>query len=219
MGLGHFVAWVPPRQHHKIGDVVGRRGPHRLVIEVHQFTAHARQPVRGGEAGAPAERSRRGGTAPAPVKARTGMERGRDTRAASRESRHVGREIRVRGHRQPPAPPAPPGRCHPTEHIGHCGTRIRIDGTHKGSSKNRGEQTTSSTPAAGSVCGGRRSPLSLGSSARRTPFCVKGVVTTYELGDLAANVRVESRWLVSKVIEQVIRADAYNGYGGVFERA
>jgi len=53
----------------------------------------------------------------------------------------------------------------------------------------------------------------LGSSARRTPFCVKGVVTTYELGDLAANVRVESRWLVPKVIEQVIRADAYNVMG------
>ena len=68
----------------------------------------------------------------------------------------VARPERPRRGRGEGAPP--PGRCHPTEHIGHCGTRIRIDGTHKGSSKSRGEQTTSSTPAVGSVCGGRRSP-------------------------------------------------------------
>jgi hypothetical protein len=43
------------------------------------------------------------------------------------------------------------------------------------------------------------------------------VVTTYEPGDLRADVRVKSHWLLLKAVKQIIRADAHNAYGRVSE--
>jgi hypothetical protein len=56
-------------------------------------------------------------------------------------------------------------------------------------------------------------------SARHTSLCVKYVVTTYESGDLRANVRVKSHWLVPNAVEQTIRTNAHNGYRRVSEGA